>query len=265
MKIPAITPLKTFILRTFNISQEKKFLCSVCNKKNEKFNRLSDDYVKSFDAHMHIHPFFAYETLNVFDYECPYCHSTDRDRLYALYFKKRFALLNQRGAYRLIDFAPQPGLAAFIKKYSFISYRSADLYMQGVDDVVDITDMKIYSDESTDIFICSHILEHVYEDQKAIAELYRILKPNGFGIIMVPILLTLKETYENQNAKSEAERWKHFGQFNHVRIYSKNNFVEKLQSGGFKVEQYTINYFGAETFNEYGIHPRSVLYLVEKK
>ena len=56
------------------------------------------------------------------------------------------------------------------------------------------------------MFFCSHILEHVENDRKAMRELYRILKSNGVGIIMAPILLTLKEVYENPHITDENAR-----------------------------------------------------------
>jgi len=124
--------------------------------------------------------------------------------------------------------------------------------------------MPIYKDDSIDIFICSHVLEHVEDDRKAIAELYRILKPGGWGIVMVPIQLTLSEIHEDTSIKSENERCKYFGLESHVRIYSKQGFVRRLECSGFKVNQLGISYFGIEIFEKCGIHHRSVLYVVEK-
>jgi ubiquinone/menaquinone biosynthesis C-methylase UbiE len=121
-----------------------------------------------------------------------------------------------------------------------------------------------YVDNCFDMILCSHVLEHVDDDRKAMSELFRILKPSGFGIIMVPIDINLKEDFENPEYKTEAERWKYFGQNDHVRLYSKNGFATKLIQTGFKVNQLGIDYFGADVFEKNGIHPRSVLYVVEK-
>jgi SAM-dependent methyltransferase len=137
--------------------------------------------------------------------------------------------------------------------------------MEAVDDKIDIMDMHIYKDNSVDIFLCSHVLEHVSDDRKAISELYRILKSGGWGIIMVPILLHLKDIYEDPSVTSEAERWKHFGQGDHLRTYSKEGFKGRLAEGGFRITELGIEYFGADTFEKCGIYPRSVLYIVEKK
>ncbi|MEW6107736.1 MAG: methyltransferase domain-containing protein [Nitrospirota bacterium] len=136
--------------------------------------------------------------------------------------------------------------------------------MGNVDDQIDIMDMKIYRDNSVDMFLCSHVLEHVGDDKKAIRELHRILKSDGCGIIMVPILLSLKDIYENPNITSEGDRWKHFGQKDHVRIYSKVGFVARLEESGFEVDQLGINYWGKDVYDKSGLTPQSVLYVVYK-
>jgi SAM-dependent methyltransferase len=165
---------------------------------------------------------------------------------------------------KLIDFAPSKSLSGFLKKFPFIDYRSADKYMDGVDDRVDLMQMDIYENDLFDIFICSHVLEHVDDDLKAMRELHRILKPGGWGIVMVPIDLNREKVYEDPSVKEEGLRWKHFGQNDHVRIYSKQGFRERLQLAGFTVKEFGAGYFGAESYSLHGIHPRSVLYTAEK-
>ena len=136
--------------------------------------------------------------------------------------------------------------------------------MENADDKVDITCMPMYKDGSYDIVLCSHVLEHVVEDRKAISEIYRILKPDGFAIIMVPLALLLEEDLECDDYNTDDLRWKYYGQNDHVRMYSKPGFKNKLNNAGFKISEFDINYFGEETFNKCGIHHRSVLYIVNK-
>jgi ubiquinone/menaquinone biosynthesis C-methylase UbiE len=136
--------------------------------------------------------------------------------------------------------------------------------MEGVDDHVDITRMDIYPDESFDAFICSHILEHVREDTKAMAELYRILKAGGWGIAMVPLLLGNEETREDPSKTTEAERWRYFCQGDHVRLYARKDFIARLESVGFRVVPLDVHHFGQENFRRHGISLTSVLYIAEK-
>jgi predicted SAM-dependent methyltransferase len=95
-------------------------------------------------------------------------------------------------------------------------------------------------------------------------ELHRVLKPGGWGIAMVPITNAIEETYENDSITTDADRWKYFGQDDHVRMYSKKGFVGNLEKAGFKVDQLGIDYFGSNVFERHGIHPRSILYIVSK-
>lgn len=243
--------------------KELSYFCPACSSTVSEFHRLSDFYYENLDKHGHIFSIFQVETLNYLNYLCPICSASDRDRLYALYFQKEVSQVKDE--FRLLDIAPSESLQKFIKaKYPHIGYRSADMMMDGVDDVVDITQMDLYRDDTFDFFICSHILEHIDNDRKAMGELYRVLKQGGKGIAMVPIMLSLQEDYENSEVTTPEDRWKHFGQDDHVRMYSKTGFIDKLTSTGFTVTQLDINFFDPEAFDKYGIHPRSILYIVEK-
>jgi predicted SAM-dependent methyltransferase len=241
------------------------YYCPVCSSGIHDFNRLSDSYIKQLDNNGFMFSLFQFETLNYLQYLCPVCGSSDRDRLYALYLEENPPQKPEYSRGRLLDFAPAKRLQKFIcERLSDFEYRSADLTRHDVDDLVDITHMEIYSDQSFDFFICSHILEHVNQDKSAIRELFRILKPGGEGIAMVPIMLTLDEDYDNINVVTSEQRWKHFGQDDHVRLYSKSGFRKKLSEAGFQVNEFDAKYFGIDKFKIYGIHQRSVLYVVKK-
>ncbi len=243
---------------------EKKYSCPVCRSKVTGFLRLDEQFFRELDRNQFMHPFFAFETCNFLNYSCPKCGAADRERLYALYFQKLFSGMDRTRRYRFVDFGPGIPLSKFLRSLTFLDYRTADLFMDGVDDHVDITNMSSYPDSSFDLFLCSHVLEHVSDDRKAMRELFRILKPGGRGIAMVPVLLTLDAVYENSAVKTEDERWKHFGQNDHVRLYSKSGFVGRLKEAGFAVEELGAESFGRDVFERSGIHTRSVLYVVKK-
>lgn len=236
--------------------------CNVCKTPFKgKFIPIHPMYLENARKTGFPYTFDEGETLNYKEYTCPFCQSSDRDRLYALYLDTH---LDSNKSYQLLDFAPAPALRQYLKANSMIKYRSADLFMDGVDDKIDVMDMHIYPDNSFDIFICSHVLEHVKDDAKAMRELYRILKPGGFGICMVPIILPLKSIDEDPSLEDPAEKWRRFGQDDHVRLYNRAGFIERLAGAGFKVDQFTIKDFEAGQFIQYGISPKSVLYIVRK-
>lgn len=238
--------------------------CPVCTTKLDHFLPLPMYYFREMYEHQFIHSIFQAETLNIENYLCPVCKCSDRDRLYYLYVQRFLEGFDSLRKFRLLEIAPASELRKVLSQNEQIEYRCADLFMENVDDKVDITDMNIYPDESFDIFICSHVLEHINGDARAMKELHRILESDGWGIAMVPICLGLQDNYENPDITNEGERWKHFGQNDHVRMYSKQGFVNRLSKAGFQVEQLGADFFGREVFEKHGIHSRSVLYVVKK-
>jgi ubiquinone/menaquinone biosynthesis C-methylase UbiE len=122
-----------------------------------------------------------------------------------------------------------------------------------------------YGDGSVDIILCSHVLEHIPEDRKAMAEIRRVLKPGGFAVLLVPLVVGVDETHEDPSIVSEELRWKYFGMGDHVRQYGKRDFVARLEAAGLKVEQLGIDYFGADAFQRAAIADNSVLYVVRPR
>src|SRR4029077_12406824 len=113
-----------------------------------------------------------------------------------------------------------------------------------------------------DVFLCSHVLEHVSDDRKAMRELHRILKPGGFGVVLVPLVSGVEETREDPAIDTPELRWKYYGLDDHVRQYGKRDFVHRLMGVGFAVDQLGIDHFGAAALKEAGIAEKSVLYVV---
>lgn len=245
------------------------YRCSVCGSHVKGFLPLPEFYTENLQKHGWRFSFTENETLNYQYFLCPFCGASDRDRLYALYIMNYLKETNSFGPLAMVDFAPSPPLSIFIRKLikksrHAIVYRTADLSAEGVDDKVDITHMGFYEDSQFDFFICSHVLEHVEDDRKALSELYRILKPNGRGILMVPIILSIEEIDEDPSVVGVAERWRRFGQFDHVRLYSRRGFVERVRKAGFLLNEYGKEFFGEELFARTGITSQSILYVVEK-
>ena len=242
-----------------------KFYCNVCDQPVGHFLPLSAIHpgtVASLKKHGFCHPL---ETLNFLQYACPFCGSTDRDRLSALYLEEIFSKGGNGTGIRILDFAPVRCLSAHIRRKLQNrpgTYRTADLFSPEVDDQVDVMDMGIYHDGQFDIFICSHVLEHVTDDRKAMRELFRILKPGGSGIVMVPVSLAVQEIDEDPTVTDEAERWRRFCQNDHVRLYSKPGLLERLRQAGFEIAELGISHFGAGTFVRLAVLSGSILYVV---
>lgn len=246
-----------------------RYRCNVCNSPVRTFQPLPKWISDNIEKYGWPYEADQAETCNYKNYRCPFCEANDRDRLYALYIRNHLAMTNSNKEFKILDFGPHKPLSRFIDDLirstgHNATYRTADLHSKDVDDRVDITSMGIYADEQFDFFICSHVLEHVVDDRKALRELYRILKHGCQGIIMVPIVLGLEEIDEDPSVVDEVERWRRFGQNDHVRLYSKEGFLRRVEEADFIVHQYGEDYFGKANFDRYGITSQSVLYVVEK-
>ncbi len=240
-----------------------QFQCPVCKANLRCYKPIYKAFRGTLLKHGFIYPIDSFETLNLAAYSCPSCGASDRERLSALYLYQRFKHIEKNIKYTFIDFAPSPGLSVNLRRLSFLQYRTADLYRTAVDDRVDLTDMKIYTDQSVDFFLCSHILACIPDDRKAMFELRRILKRGGFGIVMVPLIIGKEDTSEDPAITSPADRWKYYCHDDNLRFYGRNDLVRRLEQAGFTINQLGIKHFGKASFAVAGIHENSVLYVVE--
>jgi SAM-dependent methyltransferase len=180
--------------------------CSVCEFKSTSFERLPNS-----------------------DLLCPKCGSLARDRRLCKTISETYLLPNLK----ILDFSPSRSLFRKWKKVHNIKYIASDLSGDFISDVsYDIIEIP-EKENQFDLIICYHILEHVIHDIKAMNELYRVLKSNGTILIQTPF--KDGDIYEDYTITSETERLRHFGQDDHVRIYSINGLKKRLESVGFSV------------------------------
>jgi len=239
------------------------YCCSVCNSNNVHFEPLPQFYKESAQKYGYKY-FGTGEMTALSTYTCSKCGASDRERLYAYYIEKNFSGKENIVFYH---FAPEKNLQAFVKSYfKNIIYKTFDLFAPDVDYHADLTDMNMIKDNECDFFVCSHMLEHIENDRKAIAELYRITKHGGKGILMAPISTAIESTIENlPEVKTDEDRWKYYGQNDHVRLYARKEFVERIAQSGFEIEMYDVNNFGKSFLKKNGMKETTVLYIVKKK
>lgn len=159
--------------------------------------------------------------------------SLERHRLLWLYLKNETNFFTAKK--KVLHMAPEQCFLKRFKKLKNLDYTTADLYAPKVDVKADILALP-FKDNNFDVIFCNHVLEHIIDDKKAMQELYRVLKPKGMAILQIPQDLNLDKTYEDFSITSEEERAKHFGQYDHVRIYGRDYF-DKLRTIGFTVDE----------------------------
>ncbi len=163
--------------------------------------------------------------------QCPVCYSLERHRLLWMYLRQHTDLFDGR-AKRILHVAPEPQLSRHLQSLPGVEYVSADMEKGKAMVVADVTQLPFGAGEF-DVIFCNHVLEHVPDDRKAMAEFRRVLKPSGWAILQVPI--RGHETYEDPSVTDPKERERLFGQWDHVRIYG-SDYVRRLESAGFRVK-----------------------------
>lgn len=164
------------------------------------------------------------------DVVCPVCLSHDRQRFAWVFFNSLKNVMDKKSK-TFLHIAPDLQLIRKFKKMPDINYLSVDLESPHAQVHMDITDLKL-KDNQFDIIFCSHVLEHIPDDYKAMSELYRVSKPGGFTLIQVP--LSDKPTFEDLTIQDPDERYRLFLWYDHVRLYGPD-IKQRLKSVGFHV------------------------------
>lgn len=197
---------------------------------------------------------------------CIKCGSLERHRNLWLFFKENPLLfINRR---KLLHVAPEKIFSKFFLAQSSIDYHAVDLEPDAYNYnsktiAMDLTDLK-FAENYFDMIICSHVLEHIPDDAKAIHEMYRVLQQNGWAIINVPVHQEREITFEDITINDPKKQLALFGQPDHVRIYGKD-YVQRLQYAGFKVEiiKWPLQYDHNTRF-KYGLKENEIIYFCRK-
>jgi len=186
---------------------------------------------------------------------CPGCGSLGRHRRLWSILQDQVPLRPEEA---ILHFSPSRLIQKKLKQ-QFPYYVSTD-YDGGLhtDKALDITNIE-EPDNTYHIIICYHVLEHIMEDHKAISELYRVLKPGGKAIIQTPF--REGSIYEDFSVISREQRKLHFGQEDHVRIYSADGLKQRLEAASFEVEVLS---FQEEPGNRFGFKTEEYILIAGK-
>jgi SAM-dependent methyltransferase len=174
------------------------------------------------------------------DDRCPICHAKDRTRLIQLYLETEAGA--GRRPLRVLDFAPEFGLYLWLGRQPGVDYTAVDIDRRRYRHIANFVEADItrlpFADGAFDVIICSHVLEHVPDDARAMAELRRCLAPGGRALLLVPEATDDAPTDEDLAENDPGERERRFGQWDHVRLYARDDFVARLRRAGFEVQAF---------------------------
>lgn len=210
--IQRVAHLVTPVLGIFYLG--KKVECPICGSHYRRF--MPYGYVESRENAL-----------------CPRCMALERHRLLWLYLQRESDLFSSKK--KVLHVAPErcfmQRIGSFIGKENYIT---ADLESPLATVKANIEELP-FEDSSFDMIICNHILEHVDNDHKALAEIFRVLRPQGSAILMCPVNYEREVTYEDPTIVDELLREQHFGQKDHLREYGRD-YPQRIAQAGFKVD-----------------------------
>jgi SAM-dependent methyltransferase len=187
--------------------------------------------------------------------------SLERHRLLWLFLKNETTFFSD--TLKVLHFAPEQAFYKRFRKLENLDYTTTDLNSPLADVKADICNLP-FEDNSFDVILCNHVLEHIPDDIKAMKELYRVIKPGGWGIFQIPQDLMRDKTFEDNSITDKKERAKIFGQYDHVRVYGRDYF-DRLRQNGFIVEE--IDYTSkltTEEIDRYCLAKGEIIPLVKK-
>ena len=164
------------------------------------------------------------------DVLCPCCKSLPRHRILALWCEEHASLLRRA---EILYFAPEYSMMLWMRRNG-ISCVTADLYGEA-DLRLDIQATGL-PDESYDVIVCNHVLEHVDDFRVVLKELYRILRPGGSLVCSFPMDPNVELLDEDPEVRTEEERVRRFGQNDHLRVFGMHA-DRFLEEAGFTVEE----------------------------
>jgi SAM-dependent methyltransferase len=203
--------------------------CPVCNRQSRRFRQFKH----------HPNP----------EAQCVHCGALERHRFLWSFIQAHTDLFDGRSK-RMLHVAPEPCFVEHFRQRLGPGYLTADLSDKQAMVQMDITAIQM-ADDTFDVIYCSHVLEHVPDDRRAMREFYRVLKPGGWAILLVPI--TAQKTFEDPTVVDPAERLRLFGQEDHVRRYGPD-YVDRLTAAGFEVSEIRVSdLFGDDEARRIGI------------
>jgi len=194
---------------------------------------------------------------------CPSCMSLERHRLMWLYLREKTSFFNHKQ--RVLHIAPE---ACFIKRFEKIhgdGYITADIESPLAKVKMDIHQIP-FENNSFDVVLCNHVLEHVADDIKAMSEIHRVLKPGGFSVLQVPFFAPVPEvTFEDNTITDKRQREKLFGQDDHVRRYG-HDYTQRISKSGLVPKEETfVNDIDEQTRKKYGLVKGEIIYVGMKE
>jgi SAM-dependent methyltransferase len=194
---------------------------------------------------------------------CPRCRSNDRERHIWIYMAALGILAESVGK-PILHIAPEGGVEHRLRAGAGPGYLAGDLHPRNpLHARIDVEHLD-HPDGSFHLIICNHVLEHVSDADRAIAELARCLSRNGWLVAQTPYSTVLRDTMEFTSPPSPQVAEFFLGQDDHVRLFGAN-IADLFLRAGLKGELYPhAQLMPSVDGATYGVNVREPFFLFSK-
>lgn len=192
---------------------------------------------------------------------CPHCQSLERHRLIWLYLREQTDFFAR--PQHVLHVAPEHCFMHPFQKQHGDAYITADIESPLAKVKMDLHQIP-FAENTFDVVLCNHVLEHVADDIQAMREIHRVLKPGGYAILQVPFFHPVPETtYEDATVTEPRAREKAFGQADHVRKFGRD-YADRIKRAGLLAEGQRFASTLGDRAHYFGIEPKEILYIGKK-
>ena len=240
-------------MKIINIFNKKYKKCSICGKKS------------IFTSFGYDSPIYKKYNMSCGGYRenvtCPNCGANDRIR-YIDYIISKYTNI-YTGKNIILHIAPEKCIEEKIRDNKNCEYITGDLDPKLAEVQVDVTNMP-FKDKTFNYIIINHVFEHIKNEEKAISEVKRCLKDNGFLLFSVPINLDEK-TFEDSSIISVEDKINFYGQPDHIRLYG-YDYIERFEKFGLQIEEFIAEKsMSKKAINTYNVQPKDRVCIAKKR
>ena len=188
--------------------------------------------------------------------------SLERHRALWVYFQRETDFFSSTA--KMLHLAPEYCFIKRFREMENIEYVSGDLDSPWADHHFDVHDIP-FEDNTFDMLMANHLMEHVDDDSKVLSEFFRVMKPGAWGVLQVPINWKDPKTQEDRSITDPKERERLYWQSDHVRLYGHEDYPKLLESAGFEVEVVDMEeLLGSDLYTRYCLGEERWVYAVKK-
>ncbi len=238
------------------------FVCPICGNKGKVLAyKCSNARVRKH----HGYPWkaAAYTGEGKKQVYCAGCGASPEERAAADILQKIISGENLR----VVALNYMPALGQWIGNNPKIAeFISSEKEFSGNEEESELQEFLGLDDKCADVVIASETFNHCADDISTMKELKRILKDDGYMIVINSMGIGITDTLEDKTIDGDERilHWQLFGGEKERRIYAVQEFVNRLLNSGLYVGKYVKDYVGKNIYRKLALPERFKAYICTK-